>query len=776
MHALKVLDFGGIRERLAEFCETRPSADLAAQISPEFEAKVVWEQLDETKEAYDFLGIAAFPSQSPVKDLRNEVKRAGKGGVLDSSELYAIGAAIEVMDETYQVLSSAQEDHPRLAHYAQSLPSFPDLAAQIAATTDGVDVKDSASQELASLRKRKASLVAKVVETIQGFINGKARDLLSDPIYTVRDGRYVLPLKAEHRGKIKGIVHDTSTTGQTIFIEPEAVLNAANQVREVESAERAEIARILKALSKKVGDRAGEISKGLEISWHLDLIFAKARLAYEMKALPPQPLHKPGIQIENGRHPLLDPKIAVPLTINVSHGNSVLITGPNTGGKTVSIKTVGLFVLMAQCGMFCPAHEWKFCPFTKIWADIGDEQSLNQSLSTFSGHIKNIALALKQVVPGSIALLDEVGAGTDPAEGAALARAILEALHESGAAIIASTHYGELKAFAYEAEGFTNAAMEFDPKTHQPTYKLMVGAPGASHALRIAQKYGIPHKVIERAKESLGSQQQSVATMLESLEVSQKLARQAQGEADRRLSELKEQEARAARKLSEAEEIRKNVRAKTEESIEETLRDLRIEAETLFEDLKRSPHDPKIQTYVREGLRNVQERGKNLAKKHKNNAPTPQAPEKIETGMVVKVSGYTQQGVILEAPPGRKSYVQMGVLKMWIDNHLLSVVFESIPEPKKQRTGTLLQAAQTVRTEIHLRAYRAEEAKDHLEKFLDDANMAGLEKVRIVHGKGEGILRQMTHQVLKLRSEVADYHDADPAEGGHGVTLVTFKL
>lgn len=772
MHALKVLEFDEIRSRLAVHCESELARGVAEKCVPSFDASEVWELLFQTQEAHEALGHLSMPSLSPIISLKQELRRAGKGAVLGSKELYDIAAAANAMILAADTLASSREKYPRLWSLASGMPVLTTLSKEIFDSTDGIDLLDSASPELQSLRKRKNSLSSKVLDVIQTVLN-RNRDLLSDLVYTVRDGRYVLPLKAENRGKIKGIVHDTSASGQTIYVEPESVLAIGNEIKEVEALERHEVLRILTKLSSKVGVHANELLTGLELAASIDLIFARARFAYEIKGSAPVPLATTGIEVENAKHPLMDPTKAVPLNLAVAPGSSVIVTGPNTGGKTVSIKTIGLFVCMAQCGMFPPALHWKFCPFSRLWADIGDEQSLNQSLSTFSAHIKNIGEALRNVEKNSLVLLDELGAGTDPAEGSALAREILAELHDQGAAVLASTHYGELKAFAFETEGFQNAAMEFDNKTFQPTYKLIMGAPGASHALKIAEKYGIPKNIVDRARAGLDHQDRSLASMMESLEVSQKLARQAQAEADRRSAELKQKDERATRKLIEADEIRKSVREKSHEAIEEVLRQLRLEAEDLFEELKRAPSDARVQSHVRQGLRDIQSRGSKIRDQYKAVEKAPTQSVSLEAGMAIKVDGYGQPGVVLETPKGKQVKVQMGVLKMTVPVHKV-IPIQAATKPPSRQTQTMLQAAQTVKSEIHLRALRAEDAQLELEKFIDDAVMAGIEKVRIVHGKGEGILREMTHQYLKLRSDVKDFHDADSAEGGFGVTVVHF--
>ncbi|MBN9504321.1 MAG: hypothetical protein BGO01_03575 [Armatimonadetes bacterium 55-13] len=777
-HALRVLEFGSIREQLEFHCETPLSAAASQELMPTLDPAEVDRLLDETKQAYDLISKVSAPPLGSIRDYRPVLQRVAKGGVGGGEELFGIGEAMGLMRAWKSLLSNIRNDYPLLWPLVEFVPEHPRLEEAIADSLEANgDVKDSASMTLGGLRQKKRSISARIVDTIQSYTTGSRRDLLSDPIYTMRDGRYVIPLKAENKGKIRGIVHDTSGSGQTIYLEPEEVLQMGNQLREVEAAEREEVVRILTALSGKVGAVAPEIAGGLETISALDLVLAKARLAFAMKAAPPQRGEPHSIQVQGAKHPLLDPKNVVPLELSLGgrQGN-ILITGPNTGGKTVAIKTIGLFVAMLQSGLMVPALDVRFGPFTQLWADIGDEQSLQQSLSTFSAHIKNIGEALRTLKSGALVLLDEVGAGTDPAEGAALARAILSEMQRKGATIMASTHYGELKAFAYSTEGFTNAAMEFDAKSLRPTYRLLVGAPGASHALKIAERYGISKDVVEAAKEGLGEQHQDLAAMLERLEQSQKLARIAQGEADRRLADLRKREEQASKKLSEAEEIRKTASAKAQGLIEEALRQIRLEAAEIFDQLKQAGTSQKAMDQARGRLKDLQEVGQDFANEFKPKAKPKAEPTgaALLSGTTVKIDGYSQTGVLLADPRDGKAQVQVGPLKMTVKVSQLTAVAAS-PSKEKPRVNVGLQKAQTATTEIHLRGTRAEDAMGELEKFLDEAVLAGLPSVRIVHGKGEGILRQLTRQMLGRTSSVKSYREAEPAEGGAGVTIAVFK-
>jgi DNA mismatch repair protein MutS2 len=653
------------------------------------------------------------------------------------------------------------------------LESDPKIEREIlfAFESDG-SFKDEASPALGELRRKKRTAQARIIERIQAYTSGPNRDLLSDPIYTVRQGRYVIPLKAECKGRIKGIIHDTSATGSTIFLEPDDVLNAANAARQIETQEREEEKRLLTHFSRKVGNTATITIGALTELGKVDITFAKARLGAEMRAQVPIRISGHHIEVKSGRHPLLDPNSVIPTDIELGGEQSVLITGPNTGGKTVAIKAVGLFVAMMQSGLLPPALHCRFGHFTQLWADIGDEQSIEQSLSTFSAHLKNIASALNNLKPGALILLDEIGAGTDPAEGAALAQSILLEFQSKGGTVLASTHYGELKAFAFSTEGFINASMEFDQKTLRPTYRLILGAAGASQALRIAERYGIQPHVVERAKEGLSTQQRDIAEMLQNLENAQKQARAAQSEADRKLSELKQLEAVAERKLQDAEDIRKRANERAKDAIDSELRNIRIEAEELFEQVKKGKGT--VQD-AREKIRAIDHKGKHLAKPFQPKKTVESTQVALKKGDHVSVLGFQQNGVLLEDPSGREVLVQMGIAKMKIDIRKLIPTGANPTQATSNKHKLSLNKTMNARTEITLRHKRAEEAIQELERFIDDALLGNVPWVRIVHGKGEGVLRQVTQEFLRKHKDVKSVRDGDATEGGQGVTIATFK-
>ena len=744
-------------------------SEIALSLQPSFAEQEIWEQLDQTAEAFDLLGTNPPPNINGVHDVRGPLKLASKGAMLGGNEIYQIGYAHSAIRTMREYLEKAQTQKIEFI----GLESDPKIEREIlfAFESDG-SIKDEASPALGELRRKKRTAQARIIERIQAYTSGPNRDLLSDPIYTVRQGRYVIPLKAEYKGRIKGIIHDTSATGSTIFLEPDDVLNAANAARQIETQEREEEKRLLTLFSRKVGNIATITIGALTELGKVDITFAKARLGAEMRAQVPIRTSGHHIEVKSGRHPLLDPNSVIPTDIELGGEQSVLITGPNTGGKTVAIKAVGLFVAMMQSGLLPPALHCRFGHFTQLWADIGDEQSIEQSLSTFSAHLKNIASALNNLKTGALILLDEIGAGTDPAEGAALAQSILLEFQSKGGTVLASTHYGELKAFAFSTVGFINASMEFDQKTLRPTYRLILGAAGASQALRIAERYGIQPHVVERAKEGLSTQQRDIAEMLQNLENAQKQARAAQSEADRKLGELKQLEAVAERKLQDAEDIRKRANERAKDAIDSELRNIRIEAEELFEQVKKGKGT--VQD-AREKIRAIDHKGKHLAKPFQPKKTVESTQVALKKGDHVSVLGFQQNGVLLEDPSGREVLVQMGIAKMKIDIRKLIPTGAKPTQATSNKHKLGLNKTMNAKTEITLRHKRAEEAIQELERFIDDALLGNVPWVRIVHGKGEGVLRQVTQEFLRKHKDVKSVRDGDATEGGQGVTIATFK-
>lgn len=777
MHALEVLEFAEVLELLAGHCETPMGRERACAQRPRMTLDGVEGLWAETLESRTLSEQGGPPSLAAVQDFGELVTLASKGACLGGKDIFQIAQGLQAMRTFREFVEKSESLLPLMTQLALAFPSAQAIERQVFQSLEpSGEVRDSASPELARLRRRLASHQGKVLERVQSYVSGKTRALLSDPLYTQRDGRYVIPLKAEHKGKIRGIVHGSSASGQTVFVEPEDVLQLTNAIRQIEGEIEEEVQRVLTQLSAALGSVAPETLGGIESAARFDLLLAKVRLSNSWAGSAPDLIgDQHGISLRRARHPLLDPAIVVPLDVEVGfERNGLLITGPNTGGKTVAIKTIGLCALLAQCGIPPPADAVRLGPFTQFWCDIGDEQSIQQSLSTFSGHIKNIAAAIKGLLPGALVLLDELGAGTDPAEGAALARAVLLRLKAGKAIVVASTHFGELKAFAYNTEGFENAAMEFDAKSLKPTYHLIMGSPGASHALKIAERYGLPPDVIEVATDGLSPEHQDLALMMESLEVAEKRARTAQSEADRRLSELQKAQTQAEKKLAEAAEAKKKAREELSREFESAMRDIRLEAMRIFEELAKSPRDASSVDHARKEFKALQE----VAAERAEEFEVPEAPADAKAplakGAPVRIEGYAGVGTLLSDPQGDTVQVQMGSLRLKVKVGQVRVV-ESAPPAAKPRKSLGLNRAMNLRPEIHLRAKRAEDALSELEKFLDEAVLASFDTVRVVHGKGEGILRRLTHDLLRKHKHVRSFGFAEDTEGGQGVTVVVLK-
>lgn len=773
VHALQKLEFDHVRERLAENCETPAGRSSALEIEPSFEEERVWWEVTRTSEAGALLDDAPV-ALAGIGDVAEAVVRAQKHSSIDGATLWRVGSSMRVMRKARKVLDQKRSACPLLWSLGERLPELDRLEDRILTSLDGDGtVRDEASAELKSSRQRALSLAQRATEKVQSYASGRWREYLSDGIVTQRGGRYVVPLKAEHRGKIKGIVHDTSASGQTLFVEPEDVVQIGNDLREAEAKVRAEEERVLRELSEEVGEVAEDVLDGLDAAGELDLVLAKARLS---GCLPT----KKGVaflRMKTARHPQLEQSVAVPMDVTIGREHdAVLITGPNTGGKTVAIKTIGLAVAMAQCGMPVCAAAMELGVFSQLWVDIGDEQSLQQSLSTFSGHVKNIAEAVRGLLPGALVLLDEIGAGTDPAEGAALGRALLIKFQKGGAKVVASTHYGELKIFASNAPGFVNASMEFDNKTLRPTYRFQLGVPGSSQAFRIAERHGIPRDVIEEALLGVRSEELDVSKMIERLEVAQKQAQAAQGEADRLSARVRQLEKEAEEKIAKAQEAREGARREAAAELEEVLAEIRSEAEEVFASLKAGSSQAEIEG-ARARIKGIQQRGAEAASglrpaKKRRAAPS----ERLCKGTTVRLVELGQTGIVIEEPKGDAVNVQVGPLKMRV--RLTDVEFVCGPkqaERKPRASSARLKSGLTASREVQIRMMRAEDAQEALERFLDEAVLAGLPSVRIVHGKGEGVLRKMTRELLRKHPHVKRYGDATPEEGGQGATVAEFE-
>lgn len=755
VHALDVLEFGLVREAVAQQCETVPGKERATALRPAFSPERVPELIAETAAARELIAGSDI-SLRGVHDVAATVARAAKGGVCDGEDLWRVGSLLLVAEQ------ARKKSQGHLPSLAQQIADLADLGQKLDRTleSDG-QVKDEADAKLADARAEIKRSSDRVQGRLQAHLKPPRRDLLSDPIITTRSGRSVLPLKAENRGKIKGIIHDASASGQTIFVEPEDVVEAGNSLRQAEAKAKAEELRILRSLSEAIGQNAEQIMQTAAALAELDLILGRARLPGVLAKIEGEAR----LLIEEGTHPALDPEEAVPLSLALGDEHeAILITGPNTGGKTVALKTVGLFAAMIQAGCPVPAKTATLGPFSQLWADIGDEQSMQQSLSTFSSHIKNIAEALDRLKPGALVVMDEIGAGTDPREGAALGRALLLAFQRGGARLMASTHYGELKAFADSADGFVNASMSFDRKSLRPTYELRVGVPGGSHALAIAARYGIQQEIVDEAEAGFTQQEQDLGEMITRLEQAEKLARSAQGRADRTAEKLKHAQAEAEEKERDARQAKQSAREEARKEFQEELAALKKELHESLTEMESDLSQATVQETKKQTVAAIEE-------VQKETAPAPPKPvAAITKGMSVRVTHLNKLGQVMEEPAKGKALVQVGPMRMQLDLHQL--------EPFQQKS-VKRQASTTAKggapKELQLRRMRAEEAIEALDEFLDSAVLAGHGQVRIVHGKGGGVLRQITQDTLRAHPQVDSFRLGGPGEGGDGATVAVMK-
>ncbi|HHW42549.1 MAG TPA: endonuclease MutS2, partial [Desulfotomaculum sp.] len=618
-----------------------------------------------------------------------------------------------------------------------------------------------------------------VRERLERIIRSPAyQKYLQDPIVTIREGRYVVPVKQEHRAQVPGIIHDQSSSGATLFIEPMAVLESNNEVRRLEVAEKQEITRILGDLSAGVAAAAEEISLSLEALGRLDLIMARARYSQDLDAWSPRILSGAMLDLRQARHPLLSGAV-VPVSIHLGRDfDTLVITGPNTGGKTVTLKTVGLLVLMAQSGLHIPAAEGsEMGIFQEVFADIGDEQSIEQSLSTFSSHLTNIVHILRHAGPDSLVLLDELGAGTDPTEGAALAQAILERLHGMGAKTVATTHYSELKNFAYARERVENASVEFDAVTLRPTYRLLIGKPGRSNAFEIAARLGLDGELVERARHFMTAEQIQVADLMQRLE---RTRQEAEQELERAREMRREAESFKERYRVLQEELtarREAILSRAKEEARSLVRGARREAEEAVREL-RERLSAETAREREEAIRAARRKLGGMQEQLQSGSPTRPAgdgavPEAVAVGQTVFLPRFNQQGVVTALSQDDEVQVQVGMIKINVPLTDLRLVAGEKAAAGEVRTGSLLQdKARAVSTRLDLRGMRAEEALAEVEKYLDDATLAGLSRVYLVHGKGTGALRAAVQQQLKGDPRVKSFRLGEQGEGGLGVTVV----
>ena len=785
--ALKTLEFDKIIHILTAHAASEGAKEMCRKLVPYDNINDVERAQRETADALRRVYRKGSVSFGGIRDIRGSLKRLEIGGILGMGELLQIMSLLETAGKIRQYGQREADDTSRdsLDESFEFLDPVPTLASEIRRCILADDeMADDASSALLQIRRSMRQMNDKVHNTLNSMVNGSARSYLQDPVVTMRDGRYCLPVKAEHRSQVPGMIHDQSSTGSTLFIEPMAVIKLNNDFKELLMKEQQEIEKILSVLSEKAAAVTEILAEDYRILTALDFIFARAMMAKDMKA--PRPIFNTDrqIHIKDGRHPLLDPKKAVPITVRLGDDFDLLIiTGPNTGGKTVSLKTVGLFTLMGQAGLHIPAFEGsRLAVFDQVYADIGDEQSIEQSLSTFSSHMTTIVSILKEVTLNSLVLFDELGAGTDPTEGAALATSILDHLHRQGIRAMATTHYSELKVYALSTEGVENACCEFDVESLRPTYRLLIGIPGKSNAFAISSRLGLEDFLIEDAKKRINAQDVSFEDMMAELQ-------------DSRVKLLNEQE-EITRYKSEIRTLRDALQKKQDridERKEKILSDAAAQANAILQEAK---------DYADETMKNFHKFGKasisvkdmeaeraRLREKIKENdsrtakaAPKPKKKLKaasLHLGDRVRVLSLNLEGTVSTLPnPKGDLFVQMGILRSQVNINDLEYIGEAENLQKGMTTGSgklRMSKSAAVSTEINLIGMTVDEAIAHLDKYLDDAYLAHVPNVRIVHGKGTGALRTAVHQYLKRCKHVKTFRLGTFGEGDAGVTIAEFK-
>lgn len=785
--ALKTLEFDKIIHILTAHAASEGAKEMCRKLVPYDNINDVERAQRETADALRRVYRKGSVSFGGIRDIRGSLKRLEIGGILGMGELLQIMSLLETAGKIRQYGQREADDTSRdsLDESFEFLDPVPTLASEIRRCILADDeMADDASSALLQIRRSMRQMNDKVHNTLNSMVNGSARSYLQDPVVTMRDGRYCLPVKAEHRSQVPGMIHDQSSTGSTLFIEPMAVIKLNNDFKELLMKEQQEIEKILSVLSEKAAAVTEILAEDYRILTALDFIFARAMMAKDMKATRPIFNTDRQIHIKDGRHPLLDPKKAVPITVRLGDDFDLLIiTGPNTGGKTVSLKTVGLFTLMGQAGLHIPAFEGsRLAVFDQVYADIGDEQSIEQSLSTFSSHMTTIVSILKEVTLNSLVLFDELGAGTDPTEGAALATSILDHLHRQGIRAMATTHYSELKVYALSTEGVENACCEFDVESLRPTYRLLIGIPGKSNAFAISSRLGLEDFLIEDARKRINAQDVSFEDMMAELQ-------------DSRVKLLNEQE-EITRYKSEIRTLRDALQKKQDridERKEKILSDAAAQANAILQEAK-DYADETMKNFHKFGKASISvkdmeaERARLREKIKENDSRTAKAalkPKKklkaaaLHIGDRVRVLSLNLEGTVSTLPnPKGDLFVQMGILRSQVNINDLEYIGEAENLQKGMTTGggkLRMSKSAAVSTEINLIGMTVDEAIAHLDKYLDDAYLAHVPSVRIVHGKGTGALRTAVHQYLKRYKHVKSFRLGTFGEGDAGVTIAEFK-
>lgn len=788
--ALSSLEYPKIIERLTEKASSPMGKELCRKLQPSTDINKIRLMQTQTKDALTRLFQKGSVSFGSVKDIRGSLNRLEIGSSLGIMEILSVCALLENTSRVKAYSRGARSDLPSdsLDSMFEQLAPLTPLSSEIRRCILSEDeISDDASPALRQVRRNMKVTNDRIHTQLSGLVNGNARTYLQDSVITMRNGRYCIPVKAEYKGQVPGMIHDQSSTGSTLFIEPMAVVKLNNDMRELELQEQKEIEIILAGLSEQIAEEREAIALNLELMVQLDFIFARAGLAMDMNGSEPVFNEEGRVLLKKARHPLIPKKKVVPIDIRLGDDFDLLIiTGPNTGGKTVSLKTVGLLTLMGQAGLHIPALDRsELAIFHEIYADIGDEQSIEQSLSTFSSHMTNIVSFLEKANSRSLVLFDELGAGTDPTEGAALAISILSYLHDKGIRTMATTHYSELKVYALSTPGVENACCEFSVETLRPTYRLLIGIPGKSNAFAISSKLGLSDQIIERAKEQISEQDESFEDVLSSLEENRVTIENERLEIARYKEEIKTLKAQLESRQEKLDAQRDRILRQANEEAHKVLEEAKEYADQtmkLFHKFQKNNVDTSAVERERQELRKRMNKAeKNMSDRQETKKPKKQLTAKdIRPGDSVKVLSMNLKGTVGSRPDSKGFlFVQMGIIRSKVHLSDLELVDEPvITTPSLQKTGAgkiRMSKSASVSTEINLLGRTVDEAIAELDKYLDDAYIAHLKSVRVVHGKGTGALRKGIHDYLRRQKHVSSFRLGEFGEGDAGVTIVDFK-
>ena len=787
--SLRVLEFNKIIELLKNKASSSLGLKHIEKLSPSSDFEEVKYRLQETSEAQAILTKRGYVGLQGINDIEDKVKRAKIGASLDTASIIKVGDTLRTARHLKNSLQKSEEEanYPIIQTMADSLYSYRDIEDAIFnAIVSEIEISDNASSTLREIRRRIVQKNQSIRSKLNSIIASSTyQKYLQDAIISMRGDRFVVPVKSEYRSQVSGIVHDQSSSGATLFIEPMSIVDMNNELRQLRLSEQEEIERILAELSAMIGEVADELISNQEILGRLDFAFAKGKLSMQMKAVEPTLNEDKYINIKRGRHPLLDIKTVVGNNVYLGRDfDTLLITGPNTGGKTVTIKTVGLFALMTQSGLHISAdYGTSMCVYDNVFADIGDEQSIEQSLSTFSSHMTNIVSILSEVSENSLVIFDELGAGTDPIEGSALAISILEDVNMAGAKCIATTHYSEIKNYALTKDRVENAAVEFDVETLSPTYRLLIGVPGKSNAFEISKKLGLSDYVIERAKEFIDSDNIALEDVLQNVEKNRIKAEEEREEAEKLKQEIEKLKIEYDEKIEKLATQKEKIMEKARQEAFRVTRQAKEHVDEIIKDLRKLEEE----RASKEKNQQIEALRKELTSSMGSLQPTvesmivPKVATKeiknLKSGEEVKVITLNQQGTVISVDESRKeAVVQMGIMKMTLPFKSLQ---RAKSDPKKVVTKSTRNIIKSksgkVKPEVDLRGMNLEEAIMEVEKYLDDAYVAGHDNVIIIHGIGTGVLKTGLQDILKRNKHVKSQRPGQYGEGGMGVTVVTLK-